>query len=85
MQISARPAEFSDEILVEIVSESEGHCIITLTSYTGRIRRMMGINLSEGGNTIRVDNVGSLESGFYCLQVKNTRSKILYSSLLTKP
>jgi hypothetical protein len=85
IQISSRPQEFTTEIIVEITADSEGHCIITLTSYTGRIRRMMGVNLIGGNNSIHIDNVDALEPGFYCLQVKNAKSKVLYSSLLTKP
>jgi hypothetical protein len=84
MEISSYPVKFSDDIVVEIKAEAEDHCIIVLTNHTGRIRRMMGVNLSQGTNDIHVDNVDTLEAGLYQLTVKNTEATLLYSSILTK-
>jgi hypothetical protein len=84
MEISSFPEKFSDDIIVEISTEAEDHCIIVLSNQSGRIRRMMGVNLSQGKNNIHVENVDTLESGLYQLSVKNTDSTLLYSSILTK-
>ncbi len=84
MQISSHPREFDDSINVEIVSDNNDHCIISLINQKGRIRMMMGVNLSEGTNNIVVDHVDGLEMGAYELQVKNIESKILYHTELIK-
>jgi hypothetical protein len=84
MDIATYPEKFSDDITVEISTDSEDHCIIVLSNQMGRILRMMGVNLSQGKNQIQMDNVRSLEAGIYQLSVKNTQSNILYSSILTK-
>jgi hypothetical protein len=84
MEIATYPEKFSDDITVEISTESEDHCIIVLSNHLGRILRMMGVNVIQGKNHIHVDNVNSLEAGIYQLSVKNTNSNILYSSILTK-
>ena len=84
MEIATYPEKFSDDITVEISTESEDHCIIVLSNHLGRILRMMGVNVIKGKNHIHVDNVNSLEAGIYQLSVKNTNSNILYSSILTK-
>ena len=84
MEIATYPEKFSDDITVEISTESEDHCIIVLSNHMGRILRMMGVNVIKGKNNIHVDNVNSLEAGIYQLSVKNTNSNILYSSILTK-
>jgi hypothetical protein len=84
MEIASYPEKFSNDIIVEISAEAEDHCIIVLTNFAGRIRRMMGVNLNRGKNNIHVENVDSLEAGLYQLSVKNTESALLYTSVLTK-
>jgi hypothetical protein len=84
MEISTYPEKFSDDITVEISTDSEDHCIIVLSNQMGRILRMMGVNLNEGKNQIHVENVTGLEAGTYNLSVKNIYSNILFNSILTK-
>jgi len=84
MRISTYPQQFDHSINIEIIAENESHCIISLTNQTGRIRVMVGVNLSQGINNIVVDKVGTLETGLYHLQVKNTEAKILYNTELVK-
>lgn len=84
MRISTYPKEFAHTITVEIVADNEGHCIISLTNQKGRIRMMMGVNLTEGVNNIVVDHIGTLENGTYQLLVKNTDAKVLYNTELIK-
>ncbi|HEY2650042.1 MAG TPA: hypothetical protein VGI38_12660 [Puia sp.] len=84
MEIATYPEKFSDDITIEINTISEDHCIITLSNQTGNILRMMGVNIIQGKNEIHFDNVTMLEAGTYQISVKNTTSKILYSSMLIK-
>lgn len=84
MEILSYPERFSNDITVEISAETEDHCIIVLANQSGRIRRMMGVNLNQGKNDIHVDNVDSLENGLYQLTVKHIDSTLLHSHLLTK-
>lgn len=84
MEFATYPEKFSDDITVEICADSEDHCIIVLSNHLGRILRMMGVNLNQGKNQIHVDHVSTLEAGIYHLSIKNTKSNILYSSILTK-
>ena len=84
MEIATYPEKFSDDITVEISADAEDHCIIVLTNQTGGIIRMMGVNVNQGQNHVHVENVQMLEAGTYQLSVKNTKSNVLYSSVLTK-
>jgi len=84
MRISSYPQQFDDSITIKIVTETEGHCIISLTNEKGRTRVMVGVNLSQGINDIVVDKVETLENGLYHLQVKNTEAKVLYNTELIK-
>jgi hypothetical protein len=84
MEIATYPEKFSDDITIEISTDSEEHCIIVLSNQVGRILRMMGVNVTEGKNKVHFDNVMMLEAGTYQISVKNTNSNILYSSILTK-
>jgi hypothetical protein len=84
MEIATYPEKFSDDITIEINTDSEDHCIIVLSDQVGRILRMMGVNVIQGKNKVHFDNVIMLEAGIYQISVKNTNSNILYSSMLTK-
>jgi hypothetical protein len=84
MEIFTYPEKFSNDLTVEICADAEDHCIIVLTNQMGRILRMMGVNVNQGKNQIRVDKVDTLEAGIYQLNVKNKNLNILYSSILTK-
>jgi len=84
MRISSYPQQFDHSINIEIIAEDEDHCIISLTNQKGRIRVMVGVNLSRGINNIVVDKVESLETGLYHLHVKNTEAKVLYNAELIK-
>ena len=84
MEIATYPEKFSDDIMIEISTDSEDHCIIVLSNQGGRILRMMGVNVIQGKNKVHFDNVTMLEAGIYQISVKNTNSNILYSSILTK-
>ena len=84
MEIATYPEKFSDNITVEISADTEDHCIIVLSNEMGRILRMMGVNVNQGINQIHVDNVVDLDAGNYQISVKNTKSNILYTSILTK-
>jgi hypothetical protein len=84
MEIATYPEKFSDDITIEINTDSEDHCIIVLSDQVGRILRMMGVNVIQGKNKVHFDNVIMLDAGIYQISVKNTNSNILYSSMLTK-
>ena len=84
MEIAAYPEKFTDDITVEIIADSDDHCIIVLTNNIGRILRMMGVNVNQGKNQIHFDNVNALAAGIYQISVKNANSNVLYSSIITK-
>ena len=84
MEIATYPEKFSDDITIEINTDSEEHCIIVLSNQVGRILRMMGVNVIQGKNTVHFDNVTMLEAGTYQISIKNSNSNVLYSSMLTK-
>jgi hypothetical protein len=84
MEIATYPEKFSDDITIEISTDSEEHCIIVLSNQVGQILRMMGVNVIQGKNKVHFDNVTKLEAGTYQISVRNPNSNILYSSILTK-
>jgi hypothetical protein len=84
MEIATYPEKFSDDITVEIDADAEDHCIIVLSNQLGRTLLMMGVNVNQGNNQIHIEKVNSLEAGMYQICVKNTKSNVLYTSMLTK-
>ena len=85
MRISTYPTHFVQTVTVEINTNRDSHCIIALTSETGKILRMMGVDLNQGHNHITIDDLDALTAGTYLLHVKNVDGDFLYDTELIKP
>src|SRR5882762_11166430 len=84
MQVSTHPRVFVHTITVEIIAENEAHCIISFSNEKDKILRMMGVNLKQGTHSIRLDDLGTLTSGAYHLEVRSAEGERLYDIELTK-
>ena len=84
LMISTYPQRFVNIVMIEITARDENYCIISLCCEADMIRRMLGVSINRGLNSIPLMNLESLSSGTYCLEVKNTDGFLLYSTELTK-
>jgi hypothetical protein len=84
-RITSYPHEFIHIVTVEIHATAEDYCIISLSGLSGTILRMLGVNLTEGMNSIPLANLETLASGSYFLDVRNPFGRNLYSTQITKP
>jgi len=84
MKIASIAREFEHRINIEIHSQEQGNCIISLVNDEGTIFKMLGINLSAGANRFWVDQLEYLRSGSYYLHVITTQGKSLYTTELIK-
>ena len=84
MRISSYPREFAQFIAVEINAGRENDCIITLSNQAGRILKMMGVSLLRGQNNILLNDLETLSTGSYLLEVKDISGNFVYQSELVK-
>jgi hypothetical protein len=85
-EISVFPNPFDHFIFVEVTCEESFDCIILLADIgPGRIIRMMGAGLNTGLNRLSLDDLQSLGSGEYQLDIKTVDGEVLYQTMLIKP
>jgi hypothetical protein len=84
MRISSYPRQFADEVTVEIRTTADNDCVISLSNQAGKIMRMMGVSLKKGLNNVQVNDLQSLSSGSYLLEVKDLQGGFKYYSELVK-
>jgi hypothetical protein len=84
MRIVCYPFRFDNIVTIEITAKTEDYCVISLSEPLGTIRRMIGVNLKKGLNSIPIPNLEKFSAGSYTLDIKNYDGKSLYMVELTK-
>ena len=85
IEISVYPNPFDHYIMLEITCDENIDCIVTLADLSeGKIIRMLGAGLVGGTNRIPFDNLESLSSGNYQLEIKTSAGEPVYRTRLFK-
>ncbi len=85
-EISVFPNPFDHFIFLEVTCDEPFDCVILLADPdAGRIIRMMGAGFNSGLNRVSLDDLRSLESGQYQLDIKTVDGEVLYQTMLIKP
>ncbi len=84
-EIFVNPNPFNHIINIEINCADRDDCIILLADLqNSKIVRILGAGLSKGVNKIAIEDLHSLETGNYHLDIKNTDGESLYATKLFK-
>jgi hypothetical protein len=84
-EIFVNPNPFTRSINIEINCPDRDDCIILLADLqNSKIVRILGAGLSKGVNKIAIEDLHSLETGNYQLDIKNTDGERLYAAKLSK-
>ncbi|HEU4472582.1 MAG TPA: T9SS type A sorting domain-containing protein [Flavisolibacter sp.] len=70
------PNPFTHTLTAEINSPAQGIAHLQLIDNLGKIVRRQQVNLAEGSNQVRLDQVGSLPTGLYTLQIEQGMQRI---------
>jgi Secretion system C-terminal sorting domain len=63
------PAPFTTQVNISISSENSGKALIRLSDLTGRQVALQTVNINKGVSTAVLNNLGSLTSGMYLVEV----------------
>ena len=84
-EISVFPNPFDHFIMLEVTCDEPLDCIILLADLgPGRIVRMMGAGLKQGINRVSLDDLHSLATSQYQLDIKTVDGEVLYQTMLIK-
>ena len=78
LEISTEPEQFKSEIFIKINAQQEEHYILSFFHQSGRVLRMMGVNISPGYQTIAISELDNLPEGSYQLQIRDAGGNKLY-------
>ena len=85
IEISVYPNPFHSSITIELVClEEEDYILLLADVRNSKIIRMLGAGLSKGLNTIPLEDLSTLESGSYQLDIKNSDGELIYKTQLIK-
>lgn len=84
-EISVFPNPFEHFVFLEVTCDEPLDCIILLADLgPGRIVRMLGAGLKDGINRLSLDDLQTLASGEYQLDIKSLDGDVLYQTMLIK-
>ena len=84
-EISVYPNPFDQVITIEVTcAENNDYIILLADVQNSRIIRMLGAGLGAGTNKIPLQDLQSLEMGFYQLDIKTADGDTIYKTMLTK-
>jgi hypothetical protein len=84
LEISTQPDQFTTEIFIEINAHQEEHCILSFFHQSGRVLRMMGVNINPGTQKIAIPDLENLPVGKYQLHIRDATGLTLYIKDLIK-
>ncbi len=85
IEISVYPNPFKAFITIEVVCMEDQDCILLLADVqNSKIIRMIGAGLGKGLNKIPLEDLHSLQSGAYQLDIKNADGDSIYKTQLIK-
>jgi hypothetical protein len=73
-----------DIINLQIATSGNDDCIITLTDTSEKIVKVFGLNLVEGVNKVALEEMRSLQKGYYMINVRTTSQVYLFSAKICK-
>ena len=83
-QVSVYPNPFASTLSFEVVVESNESAIVRMLDHNQKIIKMMSWNLKKGTNKTSFDDLQSLPSGSYYIDIKNMEGKNLFNTKLVK-
>jgi hypothetical protein len=84
MIVNTRPNPFISNIIVEIVSDQQAHCIVRLYDQYGKFIRIISWDMAKGRNITMFRDLEDLEDGSYILEAVDASGNSLYKADLLK-
>ena len=84
LAVQLKPREFSNQIMVEVLSETEQELIVKFRMANGKILRLFGWKLIAGSNVTTLQQLERYPEGNYLLEIFSVDGHLLFSGRLSK-
>jgi hypothetical protein len=82
--VKISPNPFVSTLSLEVIVEVNASTIVRMLDNQQKIIKMMNWTLKKGTNTTSVEDLGSLPSGLYYLDIKNMEGQKIFETQLEK-
>ena len=83
-KVAVRPNPFNTVLTLDVSCDSNKHIIVRMFSEEGRIVKMFSWYLVKGSNITAINDLSSLSSGQYVIDIIDNEGSVLFSSTLQK-
>ena len=83
-KVTAKPNPFSTTITLDVTCEQSRHIIVRMFDAEGKIIKMFSWYVVKGTNVTAINELRSVHSGFYLLDIIDHEGNVLFSTELTK-
>lgn len=83
-KVTAKPNPFSTTITLDVTCEQSRHIIVRMFDGDNKIIKMFSWYVVKGTNVTAINELRSVNSGFYLLDIIDHEGTILFSTELTK-
>lgn len=83
-KVTVRPNPFYTVLTLEVQCETNKNVIVRMFNADGRIVKMFSWYLVKGTNVTAINELGTLDTGNFLLDIIDNEGAVLYSTRLTK-
>lgn len=84
LAVQFKPREFSHQITVEVLSETDQELIVKFRAANGKILRLFGWQLIAGSNVTTLQQLERFPAGNYMLEIFSMEGQLLFNGHLSK-
>lgn len=83
-KVTARPNPFSTVITLDVICDYSRHVIVRMFDEDGKIIKMFSWYLVKGTNVTAINDLRSIGSGTYVIDIIDNEGSVLYSTAVKK-
>ena len=83
-KVTVRPNPFNTVLTMDVACESNRNIIVRMFSEQGKIVKMFSWYLVKGTNVTAINDLGSLSSGEYVIDIINNEGTVLFTTKIAK-
>lgn len=84
LKVTTRPNPFLTSVTLNIMCDQNKHVIVRMFDEAGKIIRMISWYVLKGSNVTSINELNTLNTGQYFLDIIDSEGSILFNTMLTK-
>lgn len=84
LKVTTKPNPFFTSITLDVTCDQNKHIIVRMFDEAGKIIKMLSWYVMKGSNVTSINELKSLNSGHYYLDIIDSEGSILFNTMLSK-